>query len=930
MKLFYIIAILLCSSVSFAQTTIIKGKIMDASDNFSLPGATLRLEQGNRYTISDANGSFEFLNVPAGTYSLTVKYMGYQSHSQQITVNGSQEQLQILLQPANQSISEIQIIGDIARGQARALNQQKNNRNITNIISSDQVGRFPDQNIGDALKRVPGITMQNDQGEARNIIVRGLSPELNSVTLNGDRIPSAEGDNRNVQMDLIPSDMISIIEVNKTLTPDMDADAIGGSVNLITRAVPNRQRISATLSGGYAPIRDKGLYNGALVYGNRFADNKLGLVLSGTLQSQNFGSDNIEAEWEETDGHVDMKVMDVRKYDVQRIRRSFSIASDYEINSRNHLEFNALYNWRDDRENRYRTRYRDMEWDKDAQTYTGNIRRETKGGIGNNKNDNTRLETQKVLNFSLKGDHLLTSKLDFDWAVSYSKASENRPNERYIDYHLRNATLGQDLSDMNKPLVIDNHNDYSQYNLRKITENHNYTSEDEIGFKFNFRLPLSVIEGQKGRFHFGGRLRAKTKDRDNIFYEYDPINAFGAMNSLPLETWENSFEPGSQYAPGGFVDKRYLGSLDLTNRSLFEEELDPSEFLAVNYSAKELITAGYVRWDQNFTEKTSMVVGARIEHTKIDYTGNYVEDEEDLIGKVNNKNDYLNILPSLTLRHDVTNDFVLRAAVTTSLARPNYYALAPFINALPEDGELDAGNPNLKATYATNFDFMAENYFQNVGLVSFGAFYKRLNNFIYRYVDRTYTSDKFTADFPEVSNPVPTGEQWRYRQYRNGDNVDAYGLEVAFQRQLSFLPGKFLKGFGIYTNYTFTHSKAHGIQSSEDGDERTGLGLPRTAPHMFNGSLSWENDKFSARLSANYTAAYLDEIGENAFMDAYYDKQFFLDANAAYKITRRVRVFGEANNLTNQPLRYYQGSSERMMQLEYYRPRFTLGLKFDL
>src|SRR5690606_26007130 len=137
MKLFYIIAILLCSSVSFAQTTIIKGKIMDASDNFSLPGATLRLEQGNRYTISDANGSFEFLNVPAGTYSLTVKYMGYQSHSQQITVNGSQEQLQILLQPANQSISEIQIIGNIARGQARALNQQKNNRNITNIISSD-------------------------------------------------------------------------------------------------------------------------------------------------------------------------------------------------------------------------------------------------------------------------------------------------------------------------------------------------------------------------------------------------------------------------------------------------------------------------------------------------------------------------------------------------------------------------------------------------------------------------------------------------------------------------------------------------------------------------------------------------------------------------------------------------------------------------
>ena len=120
----------------------------------------------------------------------------------------------------------IVVMGDQARGQAKALNQQKTNVNVSNVISADQIGRFPDSNIGDALKRVPGIAMQNDQGEARNIVVRGLASELNSVTLNGNRIPSAEGDNRKVQMDVIPSDMIQTIEVNKTLTPDMDADAI--------------------------------------------------------------------------------------------------------------------------------------------------------------------------------------------------------------------------------------------------------------------------------------------------------------------------------------------------------------------------------------------------------------------------------------------------------------------------------------------------------------------------------------------------------------------------------------------------------------------------------------------------------------------------------------------------------------------------------
>src|SRR5690606_26047176 len=135
-------------------------------------------------------------------------------------------------------------------GQSKALNTQKNNTNITHVVSTDQIGKFPDANIGDAVKRIPGITMQMDQGEARNIIVRGLSPQLNSVTLNGSRIPSAEGDNRNIQMDLIPSDMIQTIEVSKAVTPDMDADALGGSVNLITRTAPQGFRVSATLGSG--------------------------------------------------------------------------------------------------------------------------------------------------------------------------------------------------------------------------------------------------------------------------------------------------------------------------------------------------------------------------------------------------------------------------------------------------------------------------------------------------------------------------------------------------------------------------------------------------------------------------------------------------------------------------------------------------------
>jgi hypothetical protein len=196
---------------------ILKGKITD-SQNLSLPGASIVLKGTNTGSVSNQNGEFSILNVSEGSYELMVTYLGYSPISQTVEIsNGETTLVKFKMSETTLEGKEIIVFGDRLKGQARALNQQKNNSNITNIVSSDQIGRFPDANIGDALKRIPGITMQNDQGEARNIIIRGMAPQLNSVTLNGERLPSAEGDNRNVQMDLIPSDMIQTIEVNKAV-----------------------------------------------------------------------------------------------------------------------------------------------------------------------------------------------------------------------------------------------------------------------------------------------------------------------------------------------------------------------------------------------------------------------------------------------------------------------------------------------------------------------------------------------------------------------------------------------------------------------------------------------------------------------------------------------------------------------------------------
>ena len=942
MKKFVLLIILVFASNQIAnaqKTGIISGKITEAETNFSLPGATIKLEGINKYTYSNQNGEFEFLNIPEGNYQVEITYIGYEKQTQEVKVEaGKNTNIKFVLITASNELENVVVIGDRIRGQAKALNKQKSNQNITNVISSDQTGRFPDANIGDALKRVQGITMQNDQGEARNIIIRGLAPNLNSVTLNGDRIPSAEGDNRNVQMDLIPADMISTIEVNKTLTSDMDADAIGGSVNLITRATPNGERISATLAGGYGPIREKGNYTAGFVYGNRYLENKLGVVFSASYFNNVFGSDNVEAVWVKDDfENVYIEEYDIRKYDVQRVRNSFAFATDYKFNNNNSIYLNAMYNLRDDRENRYRARYRGIDPIYDANDeivgFEGDVRRQTKGGIDNKKNKNARLERQKVQNYSIGGEHLLSPKLDMDWSVNYAEASEDRPNERYIEFQNKDLDLDMNLNNPRFPLITGiGDNSAEDFEFRTLSENNDYTEESEFGAKINFRVPFSIIENQKGRIRFGARLRIKDKFRNNKFFEYEPIVDFGNLNTLQTSFYSGeNWQAGSQYVPGTFASNSFLGNLDLNNAALFNKEDIPSEYLALNYKAKENIYAGYVRFDQDFNDKLSMIAGLRLENTFIDYTANYIEDEEDLVGEINNTNSYTNVLPSIAFKYNSEKDWVYRAAFTTSIARPNYYALSPFLSVIPDDDSaIEAGNPNLKATYAYNFDLMLEKYYKSVGLLSGGVFYKKLNDFIYTYRDNQYTNAKFSQDFPNLVNPIPAVNpgNWSLTQERNGENVSVYGFEVAVQRQLDFIPGKFFKGLGVYLNYTFTDSEAKGITNA-DGEERKDVTLPGTAPHMFNSSLSWENKKFSARISLNYAADYLDELGGDSFDDRFYDKQTFIDANASYKFTSKLRVFAEANNLTNQPLRYYQGVAARTMQMEYYQARFNLGLKFD-
>lgn len=912
-----------------------------------MPGATVKLVPGNYFKVTNQLGVASFQQIKPGNYTLQISYVGYQPKELKVNIKAGVNELTEQLTEGVTIMKDVLVLGDRLKGQAKALSQQKNNLNITNIVSSDQIGRFPDANIGDALKRIPGITMQNDQGEARNIIIRGMGPELNSVTFNGERVPSAEGDNRRIQLDLIPSDMIQTIEVNKTLTPEMDADAIGGSVNLVSRAPSNGLRLSGTLAGGYNPIRDGFIGTGNFIIGNRSKNQKVGYLINGSINSNDFGSDNVEAVWSKSAaGKVFVSDHDIRTYDVKRVRRSLSASFDFKLAPSSTISVVGSYNWRDDLENRYRLRHRfrggetNLLYDAAGNITgynNGEVLRQTKGGINNDRSESRRLEDQRVRSLQIKGDHLL-GKVKMDWSVQYARASEKRPNERYVSMGRRSIQVSQDIKDPYFPLLTSTTALNAYTRLNELTEEFQDQYEEDLNAKLGFSMPLS--DNGKSILKYGYRLRTKTKVRANSFFQYAPIGSnvanFANITLLKLADLSNpGFYAGSKFNTGNFVDANFLGSINFKDVASFRETDAPAEYLAGNFSAKETIQAGYLQLNQEFTDKLSMVAGVRLENTSLNYTGNIVENETSLRGKATNKNNYLDVLPSLNFRYQASDNLIWRLAYTTGIARPKYFDLVPYFNVLTSDQELSAGNPSLKPIRSNNVDIMFEKYFKSIGIVSGGIFYKHLNNFFYTYRDETYNRQEFATDFPTIANnPILATDNWQFLQRRNGSSVNVFGYEIAFQRQLDFLPG-FWKGFGIYTNYTYTTSKAKGIFDGSGSLIRENVTLPGTAPHMFNGSLSYENKKLVLRLSANFTSSYVDDsddAGYNAdpFFDRYYDKQFFLDFNGSYAFTRMLRIFSEINNITNQGLRYYQGIKERTAQTEFYGARFNMGIKFDL
>ncbi len=899
----------------------IRGKITDA-EHQTLPGAAIQIEDLHTGVTSDGNGYYTLANLKPGTYKIKVSYVGYEPKTFTVKFDGKSLIHDVELD-AGRELKEV-VVNGAFYGQRKALQMQKEAMGVSNVVSADQVGKFPDSNIGDALKRINGVNVQYDQGEARFGQVRGTSADLTSVTVNGNRVPSAEGGTRNVQLDLIPADMIQTIELNKVVTSDMDGDAIGGEINLVTKNTPNHRVLNFNVGSGYSWIGNKPTWELGATYGDRFFNNKLGVMASISYQYAPIGSDNTEFEYVENDDKtVSLRKAEVRQYYVTRERQSYSLALDYIFNPQHKISFKGIYNRRNDWENRYRISYKKL----DSKASKQSIVMQTKAGTSDQKN--ARLELQQTMDYTLSGEHLFGS-LKVDWAGSYSRATEDRPNERYVAYQLKGIDFGADFADAGgrQPYYTKSMPslDDDRWTVTDMTNSNQNIAENEWKGRLNFTLPLT--NGLYGNsLKFGAKYTNKDKTRNRFLYDYDASEVLGSdWRNLTTAQVRNGFMPGSQYPIGTpFISVETLGKIDFSkyNGTLNLEEA------AGNYKIREQITAGYLRFDQSLGKRLSATVGLRVERTDLKTCGNNVTVDADgkatMTSTGDYKNNYTDLLPSFLLKYKINEDGNLRASVTKTISRPKYSALIANKSFNVADLTATIGDPNTKPAKAINVDLSADYYFKSVGMVSLGLFYKDIKN-----VNIEWASNKYLGSDLGLTGDLAQ-ESFSVTQDINAYDARVLGVEMAYQRDFGFIAPA-LKCIGFYGTYTYTHSTTRNFNERlgvQDGDNVKVAGSPE---HTANASLFYEKNGLNVRLSYNFASAFIDQMSTSRQLDRYYDSVNYLDLNASYTWGKKTKftVFANANNLLNQPLRYYQGEKDRTMQVEYYGVKVNAGVKINL
>jgi TonB-dependent receptor len=966
-KRYLLIFLILSINLQGLAQNVIRGIVVDADTGEGLIGATVQIKGTTKGKITDLEGQFIIGRIEESALVLETSFIGYNTQETSIALTQKVTQITISLQPDTQALEAVVVEG-LAEGQIAAIVNMKKAANIKNVVSAEQIVTFPDLNAAEVMQRIPGITLQRDQGDGRYVQLRGTPPELTNFNVNGEQIPSPEGDFRYVGLDIIPSDQIEFIEVSKVITPDMDADAIGGSVNVITKGPKEGDpQIRTVFSSGYNNLRQTPNYNLQFSFGQRYK--KLGFQINGSYFQNNQGSDNIEYDFtkgpffnSEAQGlgvnnyFLHFTDVQLRHYDIQRTRVAVSPSLDYKFNDLSRIYVKGMYNSFKDIETRRRKTY--------GTDDPFNFERYLFGGIEHDLRFRT--QNQELATLAIGGEHAI-GKINVDYQLFASVGSENVPD--YFEVSFENPgqaiDIGFDFSDPDYPrATLDadaqlQATDYENYDFDGLNQETLDVREVLITPRFNIEIPYILTNGTDGFVKFGGKLRSRTKERDVLnrtYSNYRPINngnTAGEGEPLILPDVAGSWREDNLLNQGYVLEvipdlERMLDHFEF-NSAYYVQSRNASRIdtYVQDYEYEEDIYATYGMVKHQLND-LMILAGLRYELTDITKNrgfravtdgGRWVR-----LDTINSTSQQDFFLPQLQLKYALNEWINVRAAVTRTYSRPNYRDI---INAISydqdDDAEVGIGNPDLKFATATNFDLMIERY-QKSSIFSVGLFRKQIDDFVYQF--QGLLRDQLLFDPDNPNDVIPTSE---VTFAFNGRQATVTGAELQAQFKFDFLPGA-LSNFGLYTNYTYTDSKAsiaslpaanlvdaplvpltsEGISTYINGLEVNDFTLPGQSTHTANVALFYDGPKFFARASANFQDDFLVAVGLDRDFDEYYDDAFRLDYTMNYKLNPNVTVFGDFINITNTPLRFYLGNESVVKQQEFYSWWFRFGARINL
>ncbi|WP_416739191.1 TonB-dependent receptor [Pseudomonas sp. NFX71] len=801
----------------------------------------------------------------------------------------------------------VEVVGQAASID-QALKEQRNADSIKSVVHADGVAQLPDENVAEAVQRLPGVSVERDQGEGRFVSVRGLGPDLNSVTINGTLVPSPESERRAVALDVLPSELVQSLSVIKTLTPDMDANSLGGTVDVKSLSAFDHKGLFYT--GSSEASYDKNTHQTSPKFSGAISDrfslgdgiDNFGVAAALSWQKRDFGSDNVETggAWDFEQG-ARLEEFEQRDYDISRERAGGGLNFDYKPDDLSSYYLRTLY-----------SRYKDSETRNAAAFEFADP--QAAGELGDAEGSRKlkqREETQEIQSYVLGGERMFGL-----WTLSgqagYSRSGEDSPG------HIANAAFtgiddfadsGYYDKDKPRPIIGQAFYDPANFSLDKVEWEKQKTTDTEK----NLRLDLARdydFKGYASQVKFGGKVSRRNKDNDLDAWVYEDFDGLGFSDdqlNLSHFTKGNVDYRLGQFGPGisGSAIKQLIGGL---NQADFYDEV---ESRVNDFKISEDINAGYLMNTIDIDD-WRFIAGLRYEGTEFEAKGTGVTDGA--FTSTDTKRKYHHWLPGLHARYQLDKNTQVRAAWTKSVVRPTFGQLAP--GFVIDDDEATFGNPELKPLESSNLDLGIEHYMGRAGTVSAFVFYKDIKNFVYN-TDLAGTGA--WVDFSEAHT------------FANGDSAKLYGLELAYSQKFDWLPAPW-NGLLIGANSTFSRSDAEikGFDAASGINRKRSIDLPNQSDTVGNLMLGWEDDKLSLRLSANYKSDYLFELASinDKAHDLHVDAQTFIDFSARYSLTKNLQVSFEAQNLTDEPYFVYTGHRAYNGQYEEYGPTYKLGLTF--